>query len=74
MSLKNKTKQIKWCESHECVCRLHPVVTICNNKQEWNRDRCRCECLVNKRCVNNFVFNPTNSKCEYKKNAAHLLI
>ena len=46
MSLKNKTKQIKWHESCKCVCRLDPI--ICNNKQKWNKDKCKCKCLINK--------------------------
>ena len=71
MSWKNKTNQIKWHESCRCVCRLDQI--ICNNKQKWNKDKCRCECLVNKECDNNFVWNPSNCKCEYKKKAAQLL-
>ena len=50
--------------------RIDPIV--CNNKQKWNRDNCRCECLINKKGCNKFVWNPSNCKCEYKK-AAHLL-
>ena len=42
-------------------------------KETWNRDKCRCECSVDKKCNNNFVWNPCNCKCEYKKKAAHLL-
>ena len=53
------------------MCRLDPI--ICNNKQKWNKDKCRCECLVNKKCDNNFAWDPSNCKCEYKKRAAHLL-
>ena len=53
------------------MCRLDPI--ICNSKQKWNKDKCRCECLINKKCDNNFVWNPSNCKCEYKKKAAHLL-
>ena len=52
------------------MCRLDPI--ICNNKQKRNKDKCRCECLVDKKCDNKFVWNPSNCKCEYKK-AAHLL-
>ena len=63
MSWKNKTKQIYWHEN--CVCRLDPIV--CNNKQKWNKDKCRCECLVDEKCDNNFVWFPSNFKCEYKK-------
>ena len=52
MSWKNKTKQITCHESWKCVCRLDPI--ICNNKQKWNKDKCRCECLVDKECDNKF--------------------
>ena len=62
MSWKNKTKQIKWHESCKYVCRLDPI--ICNNnKQIWNKER--CECLVNKKCDNDFAWNPRSCKCEY---------
>ena len=71
MSWKNKTKQIKWHESCRCVCRLNPI--ICNNKERWNKDKCRCKCLVNRKCDNNLVWNPSNYKCEYKKKTGHLL-
>ena len=53
------------------MCRLNPI--ICNNKQKWNNDKCRCECLADKKYDKKFVWNPSNCKCEYKKNAAHLL-
>ena len=71
MSWKNKTKHIKWHEGCKCECRLDLI--ICNNKQKWNKDKCRCKCLVDKKCDNNFVWNPINCKCEYQKKAAHLL-
>ena len=71
MSWKNKTKQIKWHESCRCVCRLNPI--ICNNKERWNKDKCRCKCSVNRKCDNNLVWNPSNHKCEYKKKTGHLL-
>ena len=51
ISWKNKTKQIKWHESCRCKCRLDPI--ICNNKQRWNKDKCICECLVNKNVIIN---------------------
>ena len=40
ITLTNKTEQIKFHESCKCVCRLDPIV--CNNKQKWNKDKCRC--------------------------------
>ena len=54
-----------------CVCRLDPIIR--NNKQKWNKYKCRCECLVDKKCDNKFVWNPSNCKCEYKEKAAHAL-
>ena len=65
----NQTKQTKWHESFKCECRLNSV--ICNNKKNWNKDKCRCECLVNKKCGNKF-WNPIGCKCEYRKKVAHL--
>ena len=37
----NKKRQIKWHESYKCICRLNKI--ICNNKQRWNKDKCRCD-------------------------------
>ena len=48
---------------------LDPI--ICNNKQKWNKNKCRCECLTNKKCNDSrFDWNPHRCKCEYKKKAA----
>ena len=41
MSRTNKTRRIKWHETCKCICRLDAIV--CNNKQYWNKDKCRCE-------------------------------
>ena len=48
MLLTNETRHIKWHETCKCICRLDEL--ICNNKQRWNKDKCRCECkeLINK--------------------------
>ena len=58
MTLTNKTKQMIIHESCKCICRLDPIV--CSNKQKWNKNRCRCECLINKECNNNKFWNPSN--------------
>ena len=42
ISLTNETRSIKWHKSCKCICRLNKV--ICNNKQKWNKEKCRCEC------------------------------
>ena len=52
ISEQNKTKLTISHESCKCVCRLDPIV--CNNKQKWNKNKCRCECLINKICGNKF--------------------
>ena len=38
----NETKQIKWYKTCKCICRLNRI--ICNNRQRWNKDKCRCKC------------------------------
>ena len=42
MSRTNETRDIKWHEMCKCKCRLD--ASVCNNKQRWNDDKCRCEC------------------------------
>ena len=44
----NETRHIEWRETCKCKCRLDS--SVCNNKQRWNGDKCRCKCkeLVDK--------------------------
>ena len=42
MSRTNETKHIELCETCKFKCRLDP--SVCNNKQRWNKNKCRCEC------------------------------
>ena len=69
MSFSNQTRHIEWHETCKCKCRLDPGV--CNNKQRWNKDKCRCECrgeLSGKeRCDKGFIWNPSDCNCEYDK-------
>ena len=56
---------MKWHETYKCIFRLD--ATVCNNKQHWNNDKCRCECkeLVDKGvCDKGYAWNP--SICEYE--------
>ena len=41
MSRTNETRNIKQHETCKCECRLDAIV--CNDKQHWNKDKCRCE-------------------------------
>ena len=38
----NETRHIECHETCKCKCRLD--ASVCNNKQRWNDDKCRCEC------------------------------
>ena len=42
MSRTTETRQIGWYETSRCKCRL--PANICNNKNRWNNEKCRCEC------------------------------
>ena len=65
----NETKQIIWHETCKRVCRL--TSAVCNSKQIWNEDKCRCECkedLINKMvCDKGYIWNPSNCACECDK-------
>ena len=44
--------------------------SVCNNKQRWNDDKCRCECkeLIDKGiCDERSTWNPSNCECECDK-------
>ena len=34
-------QDMKWHKTCKCRCKLD--ASICNNKQRWNEDKCRCE-------------------------------
>ena len=64
----NETRHIKWHEKCKCICRLDKI--ICNDKQKWNKDKCRCECkeLIDERvCNKGYIWNPSNFECECDK-------
>ena len=42
MSRTNETRHINWHETCKFKCRLD--ARVCNNKQRWNDDKCRCKC------------------------------
>ena len=65
MSRINETRHITilyitsfiWHKTCKCICRL--TANVCNNKQRWNEDKCRCECreeLIDKEiCDKGFI-------------------
>ena len=62
----NETRNVLWHESCKCVCRLNS--SVCNNKQIWNSDTCRCDCnedfagIIN--CTKGYMWNPGTCACE----------
>ena len=67
MNLEKKTKQIEFHESCKCVCRISS--SVCSEKQRFNKNKCRCKYLINKKCQNDFVWNYSNCECEYRESA-----
>ena len=64
----NETRHIEWHETSKYKCRLDACV--CNKKQRWSKDKCRCECkeLIDKGlCHKGFIWNPNNCECECDK-------
>ena len=62
----NETRKIVWHETCKCICRL--TSAICNDRQEWNENKCRCECkeeLIDKiTCAREYMWNPSTCSCE----------
>ena len=68
ISRNNEARPIEWYETCKSTCRLD--ASVCNNKQRWYKDKCRCECkyLIDKRiCKKRFIWNPCNCDCECDK-------
>ena len=62
----NETRNIFRHESCKCVCRLNS--SVCNSKQIWNSDTCRCDCnedfygIIN--CTKGYMWNPSTCECQ----------
>ena len=62
----NETRNVLWHESCKCVCRLNS--SVCNSKQIWNSDACRCDCnedfasIIS--CDKGFTWNPSTCECQ----------
>ena len=68
MSRTNGRRHIKWQKTCKCRCRLD--ASVCNNKQRWNEDKCRCERkeLIDKGiCHKEFLWSPSNCECNCDK-------
>ena len=62
----NETRNVLWHESCKCICKLNS--SVCNNKQIWNDDTCRCDCnegfvdIIN--CTKGYTWNPSTCECQ----------
>ena len=65
----NETRNVLWHESCKCVCRLNS--SVCNSKQIWNSNTCRCDCnenfagIIN--CNKGYMWNPSTCECQCDK-------
>ena len=63
----NETRNVLWHESCKCICKLNS--SVCNNKQIWNGDTCRCDCnedfvgIIN--CTKGYTWNPSTCECQF---------
>ena len=68
MSRTNETRHKQWTETCKCECKFG--ANVCNKKQRWNKDKCRCEFkeIIDKGvCNKGFIWNPSNCECERDK-------
>ena len=68
MSRTNERRHIEWHETCKCECKFG--ANICNDKQRWNKDKCRFECkkLIDRGMYDKrFIWNPSNCECECDK-------
>ena len=65
----NETRNVLWHESCKCVYKLNS--SVCNNKQIWNDDTCRCDCnedfagIIS--CAKGYMWNPSTCECQCDK-------
>ena len=62
----NETRSVLWQESCKSLCKLNS--SVCNNKQIWNSDTCKCDCnedfasIIN--CTKGYMWNPSTCECQ----------
>ena len=62
----NETRNVLWHESCKCVYKLNS--SVCNNKQIWNSDTCRCNCNEDfagiRSCDKGHTWNLSTCECQ----------
>ena len=70
-NLISRTNETRHTELHKtCKCECKFGSNVCNNKQRWNKDKCRCECkeLIDEGvCDKGFIWNSSNCECKCDK-------
>ena len=62
----NETRYVLRHESCKCICRLN--LSVCNSKQIWKSDTCRCGCneefagIIS--CEKGYTWNPSTCECQ----------
>ena len=62
----NETRNLLWHKSCKCVFRLNS--SVCNSKQIWNSDTCKCDCnedfagIIS--CDKGYTWNPSTCECK----------
>ena len=62
----HETRNVLWHKSCKCMYKLNS--SVCNKKQFWNSDTCRCNCnedfagIMN--CTKGYMWNPSTCTCK----------
>ena len=72
ISLQNELRSIQFHQSCKCECLLNEIV--CNGKQKWDKNNCKCQCLKIENCDIGFSWNFSSCECEECKKAAKLIV
>ena len=66
LTMLNETRNVSWHKSCKCVCKLNS--SVCESKQIWNSNTCRCNCnedfasVIN--CAKGYTWNPSTCECQ----------
>ena len=67
----NESKTLTRHISYECKCKVDG--TKCNSNQQWNNNKCWCECKKHHICEKVYIWNASTSICENGKYLASIM-
>ena len=56
-----------------CKCKCIFDGRKCNSKQNWNNDKCRCECKKHNICENGYIWNPATCSWQNGEYLAYIM-